>query len=220
MAGKGGTQSDVVLSTTSGMATFRHLVAPEHIGGALRRKVERAPLSHKAVGIQLGLANRIGATSHINAVIPMLAEQGRVFTRAEADRWLNFMVPTLTDPKLAPDGGSIVEMFIPLGPGAPAVDTRAVERLADVATAALSQHHRLDVAVRRIRGPEQFETEMHLFDGRLYGLSPAASPLAMFPQRSPIRGLFLAGQTTYPGYGVSAATMSGVLAAERIAAKA
>ncbi len=74
--------------------------------------------------------------------------------------------------------------------------------------------------MRRVWGPEQFKTELHLFDGALYGLSPAASPLAMFPQRTQIRGLFLAGQTTYPGYGVSAATMSGVLAAEQIAREA
>jgi phytoene dehydrogenase-like protein len=142
-----------------------------------------------------------------------------VFSGTVVDRWLNFMVPTVTDATIAPVGGSIVEMFCPLGPGATATDAQAVERLADSATAALSQRYGLDVAVRRVRGPEQFKTELHLFDGALYGLSPAVNPIALFSQRTAIRGLFLAGQTTYPGYGVSAATMSGVLAAEQIAAE-
>ena len=218
--GRGRIASDVVLSTASGMATLGGLVDPASVGGALRRKLERARLSHRAVGIQLGLRNRIGATSHINSVIPMLGEQQRAFSEAEADRWLTFMVPTVTAPELAPDGGSTVEMYVPVGSDAAAADPANVERIADQATAVLSQRHRLDVAVRRIRGPEEFRTEMHLVGGALYGLSPAVSPLDLFPQRTPIRRLYLAGQTTYPGYGVSPTTMSGVLAAERIHAEA
>jgi phytoene desaturase len=220
IAGQGRVASDIVLSTASGMVTLGQLVDPAAVGEGLRRRVQAARLSHRAVGIQLGLSNRIDATSHINAAVPLLPDQKRVFSGTEPGRWLNYMVPTVTDPGLAPAGGSVVEMFCPLGPDAAAPDAREVERMADAATAALSRRHRLDVAVRRVRGPEQFRTGMHLYRGALYGLSPAVSPLDLFPQRTPVRGLYLAGQTTYPGYGVAAATMSGVLAAEQIAAEA
>jgi phytoene dehydrogenase-like protein len=57
---------------------------------------------------------------------------------------------------------------------------------------------------------------MHLFEGALYGLSPASTPRDQFPHAGAVPGLFLAGQTTYPGYGVGSAMMSGIFAAEAL----
>jgi phytoene desaturase len=65
-------------------------------------------------------------------------------------------------------------------------------------------------------GPKDFQDRMHLYKGAVYGLSPTADLRAYFPYDSPISGLFQAGQTTYPGYGVSSAAMSGILAAETV----
>ncbi len=65
----------------------------------------------------------------------------------------------------------------------------------------------------RLFTPRDFQEKMHLYQGALYGLSPAAGPLAMFPHQTPLPGLYLAGQTTFPGFGVVAAAMSGVFAA-------
>ena len=106
-------------------------------------------------------------------------------------------------------------MFCSRRPGE-ASDPDRDEALADRAIAALSKRHRLDIAVRRIRGPEHFRTAMHLHEGALYGLSPAAGVRAFFPCRTSIAGLFLAGQTTYPGSGVNPAMLSGVFAAEAV----
>lgn len=61
-----------------------------------------------------------------------------------------------------------------------------------------------------------YRDRMHLFGGAVYGLSPGASPAARFPHATPVQGLFQAGQTTYPGYGVGPATMSGIFAAEAL----
>jgi phytoene dehydrogenase-like protein len=60
------------------------------------------------------------------------------------------------------------------------------------------------------------QERLHLFGGALYGLSPAADPRAQFPHKTPIAGLFQAGQTTYPGYGVGTAATSGVVAAKAL----
>jgi phytoene dehydrogenase-like protein len=211
--GRGMVEADVVLSSVSGMATLGSLVAPEVIPARLRRKVASAPLSHTAVSIQLGLSNRIDVPSHSNALLPMLESHHRVFAASEVDRWLNWSVPTVTVPELAPRGGSIVEMFCPR-PSQSHPPTEPDERIADRAVAALGRLHRLDIAVRRVRGPEHFRDQMHLFSGALYGLSPAADPRSQFPHHTRIPGLFLAGQTTYPGSGVNPAMLSGVLAAE------
>ncbi len=211
VSGRGMVEADVVLSSVSGMTTLARLVAPDVVPARLRRKVDSAPISHTAVSVQLGLSNRIDVPSHGNALLPMLESHHRVFVASEVDRWINWSVPTVTVPELAPPGGSIVEMFCPRQPGAPA---EADERIADRAVAALGRLHRLDVAVRRVRGPEHFRDHMHLFEGALYGLSPAADPRSQFPHQTRIPGLFLAGQTTYPGSGVNPAMLSGVLAAE------
>ncbi len=61
---------------------------------------------------------------------------------------------------------------------------------------------------------------MHLYRGALYGLSPAARPTELFPRRPPIGGLLLAGQSTYPGYGVGPSMMSGLFAATDLLGRA
>ena len=88
------------------------------------------------------------------------------------------------------------------------VMARALERL--------RRDHEIDIAVRRVLSPKEFQDEVHLHAGALYGLSPVASPTALFKHRSPIRGLYQAGQTTWPGFGVVGAGISGVLAAEAL----
>ncbi len=71
--------------------------------------------------------------------------------------------------------------------------------------------------VTRVRTPRDFSQSLHLYKGALYGLSPIAGPLELFRQSTPVPGLFLAGgQSTYPGYGVSASLMSGIFAAEAV----
>lgn len=45
-------------------------------------------------------------------------------------------------------------------------------------------------------------------------MAPGASPDRFFAHRTPLRGLYLAGQTTFPGYGVPSAILSGIQAAE------
>jgi phytoene desaturase len=84
--------------------------------------------------------------------------------------------------------------------------------------AALSRIHELDIAVTRVVTPRSFRDDLHLYEGAVYGLSPAADPRAQFPHRTPIAGLYQAGQTTYPGFGVGSAAMSGILAAEALIA--
>ena len=87
---------------------------------------------------------------------------------------------------------------------------------ADAAITALSRIHKMDIAVKRIVSPKDYQDRMHLHGGAVYGLSLAASSGAQFPPKTPIHGLFQAGQTAYPGYGAGPAAMSGVFAAEAL----
>lgn len=210
---------DAVISSVSAMHTYGSLLLPDDVPARVMRRVRRAPLSHRGFVLQLGLANRVDARSHICGKIPWLGDQAQVFQRRGGDApWLTYVVPTLTLPELAPPGCSIVEAFpaIPqdLAPGdwsearKEEVSTRVVEHL--------RRDHDLDIVVRRALNPREFEGEARLYAGALYGLSPNAGPTALFPHRTPIRRLYQAGQTTWPGFGVAGAGWSGVLAADAL----
>ena len=217
--GQGLVEVDAVISTVSGMMTFGSLLNQEDVPNSLKRKVQSAPLSHKALVIQLGLSNQVDVCSHSNSILPMMDEQYKVFLPNEDDvNWPVYSVPTITVPELAPRGGSIIEMFPSIKQDMPVNDwdDQKTERIVELAVKALARIHRIDIAVKRVTSPKDFQDRMHLYKGAAYGLSPIADLRAQFSHASPIRGLFQAGQTTYPGYGVSSAAMSGILAAETL----
>jgi phytoene desaturase len=215
--GQGLVEVDAVISTVSGMLTFGSLVDQQYVPNGMRRKARNAPLSHKAFVVQLGLSNRVDVPSHSNSILPMLEDQYQVFMQSEGEvKWPIYSVPTMTVPELAPQGGSIIEMFPAIEQDLPANDwdDQKSERIVESAVNILTHLHKIDIAVKRVLSPRDFQDKMHLYKGAAYGLSPTANLSAQFPHASPIAGLFQAGQTTFPGYGVSSAAMSGILTAE------
>jgi phytoene desaturase len=217
--GQGLVEVDAVLSTVSGMATFSSLLNPEDLPKGMSLKVQRAPLSHKALSIELGLSNTIDGCSHSNSVLPMMREQSKFFIPKEDEaKWFIYFVPTVTMPELASRGGSIIEMFPAIRQDRPAEDwdERKTGKVVESALQALSRLHRVDIAVKRVVSPKDFQARMHLYKGAIYGLSGTASYSAQFPHNSGVPGLYQAGQTTYPGYGVGPAAMSGIFAAEAL----
>lgn len=212
-------QVDAVISTTSGMHTFGSLLSERDVPAKMARKVGRAILSHKGFVLQLGLSNKIDSSSYSNNLLPFLGDQSQLFLPDQHQlRWPIYMVPTIAMPELAPPGGSIVEVFPPIRQDLTAGDWSEdrKEKVAAQAIERLKGIHEMDIAVRRILSPKEFQNSAHLYAGALYGLSPLASPAVMFKYRNPIRALYQAGQTTWPGFGVASAAMSGVMAAEAL----
>ena len=206
----------VVISTASPLTTLGPMLGAQTLPAAWRNRLRRARLSMKAFSVQLGLANRIDTPSHLNYVLPPLEGQEAFFApRSPAVEWGYYSVPTVVVPGLAPAGGSMVELYPPVSQTDPAEawDTERKERLAESAIEWLRSRHALEIAVRRVRSPLDFQTELHLPGGAIYGVDPAAGPLALFPQRAPLPGLFLAGQSTFPGFGIPTAAVSGLRAA-------
>jgi phytoene dehydrogenase-like protein len=149
----------------------------------------------------------------------MMDEQDQLFMPSEAEmKWPVYFVPTVTVPELAPRGGSIIEIYPSIKQDMPVNDwdEQIKERIVELTVKAFARIHKIDIAVTRVTSPKDFQNRMHLYKGAAYGLSPMADPRAQFPHASPIRGLFQAGQTTFPGYGVSSAAMSGILTAEML----
>ncbi len=212
-------QADAVISSTSAMHTFGSLLSERYVPAKMARKARRAILSHRGFALQLGLSNNIGVSSYSIYVLPFPGDQHQLFLPDQHTlRWPIYMVPTIAMPALAPPGGSIVEMFPPIRQDLSA-DDWSEERKEEVAAQAVERlkgMHEIDIAVRRILSPKEFQNGAHLYAGALYGLSPLASPAALFKYRSPIRALYQAGQTTWPGFGVASAGLSGVMAAETV----
>lgn len=202
--GHGQQKFDAVVSSTSAMTTFTCLVDPEHVSGNLMRKVATAPLSHKALSLQLGLSNVIDASCHFMSRIPFMEEQYRLLRPSDGSAsWLNYTIPTVTMPELAPPGGSIVELYPSIDQGISAEDwtDEQANEIGEAAIHKLSRIHPIEIAVKRIRTPRYFQNRMNLYHGSIYGPSPAADFRAQFPHRAPVPGLYQAGQTTYPGKG-------------------
>ena len=219
VAGQGVVEAGAVISTVSGMLTYGSLLARGDVPAKASRRAAKAVLSHKGFALQLGLSNRIAARSYANYVIPFLRDEHELFMPdPRRVRWPLYTVPTIAAPELAPAGASIVEMFPPIRQDLPPAHwtEERKEELAAQAIDRLRQLHEIDIAVRRIRSPREFQDETHLFAGALYGISPAAGPTALFKHRSPIPGLYQAGQTTWPGFGVASSGLSGIMAAEAL----
>ena len=64
--------------------------------------------------------------------------------------------------------------------------------------------------------PSAFAGARHLYEGALYGIAPGATPDKFFPHRTSLEGLYLTGQTTFPGFGVPSAILSGIQTAEAV----
>ncbi len=219
--GHGTAPFDAVISAVGGMTTCTSLLNAADVPAPLLRKTAKAPLSQRGLSVQLGLRNRLDDVSHFNYCTPMLEEQRKMVQPAtgKASPYISYIVPTVSMPELARNGGSIVEMFPPIDQDLAVAGwtPEAGAEVAESALSTLSSRHALDIAVKRIRTPKDFRDRMYLYDGAFYGLSPTAGPRAQYQHMTSIDGLFQAGQTTHPGFGVGPSILSGIFAAECVA---
>lgn len=212
-----------VIATPSAVQTVKDMLDPGIVPKSLARRAQKSPLSHRAISIQLGVQWEKPPTVRAFAVnhVPSLEKQGLFHLPAEGPvRWFSRTCPTGIVPGTAPEGMAVVEMFAPVPAGnADTVDVDAARDIAERYTAAWHRGQACRIVARRILSPRDFATQRHLYKGALYGLSPGVKPTDYFPHRSGITGLYLAGQTTYPGYGVAPAMLSGIHAADALHAK-
>lgn len=209
-----------VVATCAGFEVVRRLLPPEAVPGRLAAKAKAAPLSHRAVSIQLGCSGAALPDAFIvNHVPPMEQQADMHISRPGVPRWFAYTQPTQVLPELAPQGGSVIELYAPAtGIGSASQWTGAMtdSTVGDYLDALHARLPGLSIEVTRVIGPQDFERRRHLYEGALYGIAPGATPDKLFPHRSGIRGLYLAGQTTFPGYGVSSVILSGIQAADAL----
>jgi len=217
-------ESHHVIATCSGFELVARLLPEKAVPARLRRLARRSPLSHRAIAIQLGCQGISDPGAFIVNHVPSMAEQGRMHASAPGiPRWLAYTNPTLTLPELAPDGKAVIEFFAPAsGIEAAAEWTGAMtEQAVGNSLARLRQMlPMLSIETARVLDPQAFDAQRHLYEGALYGIAPGATPGQFFPHRTSVAGLYLAGQTTFPGFGVPSAMLSGIQASDALLADA
>lgn len=215
--------AQAVIATNSAVQTVKDMLDPDAVPKDLARRAQKLPLSHRAIAIQLGVQWEPSAVARAFAVnrVPSMDKQGLFHLPAKGEvRWFSHTCPTGMVSGTAPDGMAVVEMFAPVPAGnADPIDPDEVRAIVERYTAAWCREHPCRIVARRVLSPRDFAIQRHLYKGALYGLSPAVKPTDYFPRRSGITGLYLAGQTTYPGYGVAPAMLSGIHAADALHAK-
>jgi phytoene desaturase len=212
-------ECDLVISTASAMTTYQSLLEPTAQTRRMIQKVEQTPLSAAAFSIQLGASNKLEAKSHLNYFVPLMEELDQYFSPVH-DRadWGYYSIPTVIAPELAPAGCSVLEYFPVISQGEPvdAWSNDRVEQFSRACVAWLQDQFEINIAAKRVRSPREFRDQLNLYEGSVYGVSPAKGVAGLFPHRTPIQGLYLAGQTTYPGLGIPTAALSGIHAANEI----
>ena len=212
--------ADRIIATCSGFEVVRHLLTSSAVPRRLAAKVRSAPLSHRAVAIQIGCSGGVLPDAFIVNHVPSMSQQAALHTSGPGiPRWLAYTNPTAVAPELAPRGMSVLELY------APATGIQSASEWTKTMTQTLVSNslHALQLRVPglsikciRVMDPHDFARRRHLHEGALYGIAPGTTPDKFFPHRSGLCGLYLGGQTTFPGYGVPSAILSGIQAAEAL----
>jgi phytoene dehydrogenase-like protein len=230
----------VVVSGADPKATLLSLVDPADLGPELRHKFENYRASGTMAKVNLALSalpafagvqerDLLAGRIHIG---PSLDYMERAFDHVKygemsEEPWLDVRIPTLLDPRLAPEGAHVASIYVHCAPRrlrAGAWDAHRdnlLERTLDV----LERHApgvRADVVAAQAITPAALEavfgfTGGHVFHGEL---APdqlfAMRPLIGYARyRTPIEGLYLCGAGTHPGGFLTGA--SGRLAAAEVA---
>ena len=127
--------------------------------------------------------------------------------------------PSVTDPRVAPDGCSNVFLLIPLAPGLEDSDEAregvfqgVMARLEALVGLPLRER----IRVKRSYAMRDFEADYGAFKGNAYGMANTllqTGPLKPKLRSTKVRGLYFAGQLTVPGPGMPPSLVSGELAA-------
>lgn len=207
-----------VIATCAGFHVVQRLLPATAVPRALQRIARKAPLSHRAVAIQLGGRFDAMPTSFIVNHVPSMSRQGEMHqVGAGVPHWLSWTSPSRVLSGVAPMGQAVIELYAPVS----GIDN-AGQWTASMTEPALEGHLTalrkhlpgMEVETMRVMDPPTFARDRHLYEGALYGVAPGANPNTYFPHRSGVPGLHLAGQTTFPGFGVPSAMLSGLQAAE------
>ncbi|MBM3463445.1 MAG: NAD(P)/FAD-dependent oxidoreductase [Armatimonadetes bacterium] len=230
----------VVGSSVDPNRTFLKMIESEHLDPAFITSIRRYKLRGSSGKVNLAL-DRLpqfeclpGDGKHMRgdiAIAPSLDYLERAYDDAKYGRfsrrpYINVVIPSLTDPTLAPPGKHVMSCFVQYAPYHLSEGTWDDQREAfgDIVVDTLEEYMpglKNSILHRQVLTPLDLEREFGLTEGnifqgelsleQLFFLRPTAET-AQF--RTPLRGLYLCGSGAHPGGGVMGAP--GMIAAREI----
>ncbi len=231
-----------VVSGVDPHRTFLRLVGAQHLPNELVDHIRRYRMRGSSGKVNLAVdrlpqfTSRPGDGLHMRgdiAVAPSIDYLERAYDEAKYGRWskrpyINVVIPTLTDPSLAPPGKHIVSCFVQYAPYALAEGPEQWPKYRDAfgddvidTLEELAPGLRDSILFRQVLTPWDLQQEFGLTEGnifhgelsleQLFFLRPAPG---WAKYETPIKGLWMCGSGTHPGGGIMGAP--GQLAAARM----
>jgi phytoene dehydrogenase-like protein len=223
--------ASVVLSSVDPRLTFMKMVGEQHLPDDFAEDIRRYKFRGSSGKVNLALDGlpeftcKRGAGAHLRGAIsisPGVDYMERAYDDAKYGRfsrrpYIDVVIPSLTDPSIAPPGKHVMSCFVQYAPydlkGASWDEQREAFGDAVVDTIAEYAPNLKDLILhRQVLTPLDLEREFGLTEGnifqgeltleQLFFLRPAPG---WADYRTPIRRLYLCGSATHPGGGIMAA---------------
>lgn len=210
-----------IISDYDARYTFTKLVPPPELEPEFNRAVQYVRYNGNVARINLALSAlpqfpcNDAALRGTMVVAPNINYLEKAFDKAKYgeltdEPYLEFTIPTLADPSLAPEGQHILSIWLQYMPYRGNYDAKAVYQSALNSLTEFAPDLYSLVLQSQVLLPQDFEALLNLSEGHLYGgeMSLAQTlflrPIPGFAQhRTPIANLYMCGSATHPGGGVS-----------------
>ncbi len=220
----------VVLSNLDPNRTFLRLVGEDHLEPEFLTQIKRFKLRGSSGKVNLALDRipeftcRPGDGPHIRgdiAIAPSMDYLERAYDDAKYGDfsrrpYLNIVIPSLTDPSVAPPGKHVMSIFVQYAPyhikEGPAHWPEKREAFGDAVIDTLAEYCptlKEDILYRQVLTPWDLEQEFGLTEGNIFHgelsleqllfLRPAAG---WARYRTPVKRLWLCGSGAHPGGGI------------------
>jgi len=213
--------------------TFLKLVGPEHLDPELVTQLRRYRMRGSSGKVNLAVdrvpdfSSRPGDGAHIRgdiAIAPSLAYLEKAYDEAKYGAFskrpfINMVIPSLTDPSVAPPGKHVVSCFVQYAPydlaEGPEAWPEQREAFGDAVVDTVAEYcpgFKESILHRQVLSPWDMEQQMGLTEGnifhgeltleQLFFLRPTAS---LSQYRTPIRKLWTCASGVHPGGGIMGA---------------
>jgi len=222
----------VISSSVDPRLTFMKMIGPEHLPEDFVADIKRYKFRGSSGKVNLALdalpdfKSRPGAGPHLRGAVsisPSVDYMERAYDDAKYGRhsrrpYIDIVIPTLTDPSVAPPGKHVMSCFVQYAPYNLKEGTWDDQREAfgDTVIETIAEHapNIKDIILhRQVLTPLDLEREFGLSEGnifqgeltleQLFFLRPAPG---WAQYRSPVRNLYMCGSATHPGGGIMGAS--------------
>jgi phytoene dehydrogenase-like protein len=224
--------ADVISSSVDPRLTFMKMVGPEHLPTDFVDDIKRYKFRGSSGKVNMALDAlpdfkcMPGPGPHLRGAVsisPSVEYMERAYDDAKYGRYsrrpyIDMVIPTLTDPSLAPPGKHVMSCFVQYAPYNLKEGTWDEQREAfgDTVIETIAEHapNIKDIILhRQVLTPLDIERDFGLSEGnifqgeltleQLFFLRPAPG---WAQYRSPIRNLYMCGSATHPGGGIMGAS--------------